>query len=248
MHDHELSRDVKLAQKLVGLADTLVADFDVADLLDELVHAIVELLPVEHAGLLLLDGDNAAQLIASTSDSTRFLEYFQLQSGEGGPCLECLRRGVPVSVEDLASETERWPRFAQLGVRMGFHAVHALPLRLRQDVLGAVNLFGPRGGLSQTDLVVAQCLADMATIGILQQRTSHRAAVEAEQLQRALASRVVIEQAKGVLAEFGGVDMETAFVSMRAYARDRNLKLGEVAHALVERTLKPQNLLPPGGA
>ena len=172
------------------------------------------------------------------------LELFQLQSSEGGPCIECLNTGAPVTVDDLSSH-QSWPRFSQVALSLGFEAVHALPLRLRGDTVGALNLFGSRARLSENDLQVGQSLADMATIGILQHRSSRRASIEAEQLQQALASRVVIEQAKGVLAEFAHVDMEVAFDSLRTYSRSRNLKLGEVAEAIVERKLPPQNVLPP---
>ena len=245
MNDDTRNRDALLAQRFVTLADTLVDDYDVVDLLDRLVHAIVELLPVQQAGLLLLDDSQEPQLLASTSESTRVLELFQLQSSEGGPCIECLQTGAPVTVDDLSSH-QSWPRFSQVALSLGFEAVHALPLRLRGDTVGALNLFGSRARLSENDLQVGQSLADMATIGILQHRSSRRASIEAEQLQQALASRVVIEQAKGVLAEFAHVDMEVAFDSLRTYSRSRNLKLGEVAEAIVERKLPPQNVLPPG--
>src|SRR5436190_24260500 len=163
-------RDALLAQRFVALADTLVDDYDVVVLLDQLVHAIVELLPVDHAGLLVLDDHQKPQLLASTSESTRLLELFQLQSDEGGPCLECIESGDPVSVPDLAAQGQRWPRFSQVGLSLGFEAVHALPLRLRREVIGALNLFGRRARLSDNELRVGQSLADMATIGILQQR------------------------------------------------------------------------------
>ncbi len=236
-------RDALLAERFVALADTLVDDYDVVDLLDQLVHAIVELLPVEQAGLLLLDERQEPQLLASTSESTRLLELFQLQSSEGGPCLECIHSGTPISVDDLASEGQRWPRFSEVGLSLGFEAVHALPLRLRRETIGALNLFGRRARLTDDDLAVGQSLADMATIGILQQRSTQRASLEAEQLQQALTSRVAIEQAKGVLAEFGAVDMETAFDSLRTYSRSRNLKISEVAQSLVQRTLGPEAIV-----
>jgi GAF domain-containing protein len=244
MTDDTRNRDALLAQRFVTLADTLVDDYDVVDLLDRLVHAVVELLPVQQAGLLLLDDSEEPQLLASTSESTRVLELFQLQSSEGGPCIECLKTGAPVSVDDLSSH-QSWPRFSQVALSLGFEAVHALPLRLRGDTVGALNLFGSRARLSVNDLQVGQSMADMATIGILQHRSSRRASIEAEQLQQALASRVVIEQAKGVLAEFATVDMEVAFDSLRTYSRSRNLKLGEVAEAIVERRLPPENVMPP---
>ena len=244
MNDHTRTRDALLAKRFVTLADTLVDDYDVVDLLDQLVHSIVELLPVQQAGLLLLDDNEEPQLLASTSESTRVLELFQLQSSEGGPCIECLETGLPVTVEDLSSHPS-WPRFSQVALSLGFESVHALPLRLRGDIVGALNLFGSRARLDENDREVGQSLADMATIGILQHRSSRRASIEAEQLQQALASRVVIEQAKGVLAEFASVDMEVAFNSLRSYCRSRNLKLGEVAEAIVERRLPPENIVPP---
>jgi len=237
-------RDAQLARRFVALADTLVDEYDVVDLLDELVHAVVELLPVEHAGLLLRDEDGNPQLLASTSETSRILELYQLQSSEGGPCLECLQSGAPVLIDDLAANAQKWPEFARTAQALGFEAVHALPLRLRRDAIGALNLFGPRAHLSDADLQVGQSLADMATIGILQQRSARRAAVEAEQLKRALDTRVVIEQAKGVLSEFGSVGMDVAFEQLRRYARSRNSKLGEVADSVVRREISPEEITP----
>ena len=182
MDDDTRTRDALLAQRFVALADTLVDDYDVVDLLDRLVHAIVELLPVQQAGLLLLDDSQEPQLLASTSESTRVLELFQLQSTEGGPCIECVHTGAPVTVEDLRSH-QGWPRFSQVALSMGFEAVHALPLRLRGEIVGALNLFGKRARLTENDRQVGQSMADMATIGILQHRSSLRASIEAEQLQ-----------------------------------------------------------------
>ena len=152
-----------------------------------------------------------------------------------------------VSVGDLDAEGQRWPRFASLALSVGFSTVHAVPMRLRSEVIGGLNLFGDRGmALSQPDRRVAQALADVATIGILQQRSIHRVSLVAEQLQAALTTRVVIEQAKGVLAEYGQTDMEAAFTAMRAFARRSNRKLGEVAGGLVQRQLDPAHVLDPG--
>jgi GAF domain-containing protein len=238
------NRDALLAQRLVELADTLVADYDVVDLLDRLVHACVELLPVAESGLLLRNPDDQLEVLASTSEATRVVELLQVQSSEGGPCVECVSTGTAVSVADLASGDQRWPIFAERAVGVGFHSVHAVPMRLRREVIGGLNLFGhPGRALSEPDRRVAKALADVATIAILQQRSLHRATQLGEQLQTALTTRVVIEQAKGVLAEFGQLDMENAFRAMRGFARSSNRRLGEVAAGLVDRSMSPVEVL-----
>jgi GAF domain-containing protein len=236
--------DALLAQRLVELADTLVDDYDVVDLLDRLVHACVELLPVSQSGLLLQDHEGRLEVMASTSEAGRVIELLQLQGAEGGPCVECVRTGRVVSVLDLAAGQQIWPRFAAEALNVGFHSVHAVPMRLRQEVIGGLNLFGDVGQrLSSEDRRVAQALADVATIGILQQRSLHRASLLAEQLQTALTTRVAIEQAKGVLAEFGQLDMATAFSALRSFTRSSHRKLGEVAEALVRRAISPAEVL-----
>jgi GAF domain-containing protein len=241
------TRDVLLAQRLVELADTLVDDYDVVDLLDTLVHAAVELLPVSESGLLLLNQSGALEVLASTSEAIRVIELLQLRDAEGGPCIECVRTGSVVSVEDLAADDQQWPHFAAQALSAGFRTVHAVPMRLRSDVIGGLNLFGDHAPtLSEADRRVAQALADVATIGILQQRSLNRVSLVAEQLQAALTTRVVIEQAKGVLAEFGKIDMEVAFGAMRSFARSSNRKLGEVASGLVHRRLDPALVLAAG--
>jgi GAF domain-containing protein len=239
-------RDARLSREFVRLADTLVDDFDVVELLDNLVHACVDLLGVTAAGLLLLDHRQTLQPVASSDETSRLIELFQLQNDEG-PCLDCVRSGEPIHTTGVSRMNDRWPRFGPAAERSGFDAVSALPLRLRHEVIGSLNLFYA-DGLSPAppeDTQIAQSLADVATIGILQQRSLHRASLLAEQLQAALNTRIVIEQAKGVLAEHGGVDMGTAFDALRSHARRHGLKLTDVAESLVRNRTRPADVLAP---
>ena len=221
-----------LAEAFVGLADTLVDDYDVVDLMDRLATTCVELLDVSAAGILLEDLRGGLHLVASSSEQTRLLELFQLQDEEG-PCLDCISLGSPVSSDDLTVDG-RWPRFSAAAADAGFTAVHAVPMRLRSDVIGGVNLFRSAGvPLGAMDQRIAQALADVATIGVLQQRSIHRAALLAEQLQTALDSRLTIEQAKGVLAQRGGIELEAAYRLLRQHARDGNHRLSPLAEQVV---------------
>lgn len=233
-----------LAERFVTLADSLVADYDVVELLEGLVHSCVDLLDIEQSGLLLTDQRGNLQVVAASSEATRIVEVLQLQSDEG-PCLECVMSGAPVRAPDLASQAERWPTFVPAAMAVGFSAVHALPLRLRNETIGGLNLFSSaeRSPLSEDDLRIAQALADVATIGILQQRSISRASLLAEQLQTALNSRIVVEQAKGILAERGDLEMEAAFARLRAYARARSELLSDVAGRVVREKLSADAVL-----
>jgi GAF domain-containing protein len=172
------------------------------------------------------------------------MELLQLQSDEG-PCLDCFQSAAPVSAADLAEAVDRWPSFvAAVAERGDFRSVHALPLRLRGRAIGALNLFrGEPGPLPELDLALAQALADVATIGILQERAIRRGEVLNDQLQLALNNRVAIEQAKGVLAQYGGIAPGAAFERLRRFARSRNLKLAELALRIVDRNFDPAEIL-----
>ena len=213
-----MSRETLLATTLVELADTLVADFDVVDLLTRLANRCVDVLDVGAAGLMLAAPDGGLRVMASSSEAMLLLELFELQAEEG-PCVDCYRTGQPVVNQDLEAANGRWPRFAAEALAAGFHSVHALPMRLRGTVIGALNLFHiERGEMRQSDVDAAQAFADVATIAILQHRAAIEAQVLNEQLNHALNSRVVIEQAKGMVAEREGLDMEQAFATLRHYA------------------------------
>ncbi|MCG8916050.1 GAF and ANTAR domain-containing protein [Actinokineospora sp. PR83] len=235
--------DDRLVEVFVELADTLVDEFDVIDFLHLLVDRCVDVLGVDAAGLLLTDQQGHLRLMASSDEHVRLLELFQLQSDEG-PCLEAFATAAPVSVADLRATDTRWPRFASAAVTAGFVAVDALPMRLRDQVIGALNLFHADARvLSPRALREAQALVDVATIGLLQERAIRQQEVITEQLQTALHNRVVIEQAKGLVAERLGVDMGAAFTALRGYARSHGRKLGEVARQVISREIGTDQLL-----
>jgi transcriptional regulator with GAF, ATPase, and Fis domain len=241
--DRQVAREPEVTAALIKLADSLIADFDLVEVLDELARDCVRLLGVTAAGLLLASPTGELHVVAASSEQTRLLELFQLQR-EQGPCLDCFHQGEPVSATDLAVEPHRWPLFAPAALHTGYRSVHALPLRLRQQILGALNLFGDQpGALDQQAARLGQALADMATITILHERALRESEVVAAQLQTALISRVVIEQAKGVLAERGSLTMEDAFQVLRRHARDHNLRLHDVAQGIVERSVDPASIL-----
>lgn len=227
----------RLAQVFVELADTLIAEFDVIDFLYTLVDRTVELLPADAAGVVLADQRGQLRVLASSAEQARLLELFELQNSEG-PCLDCYNSGEPVvnvSSEDVEA---RWPRFSAESAAAGFRSVHALPLRLRAEVIGAMNLFcAERSRLSEQDVALGQALSDIATIGLLQERAIRDTRVLVEQLQTALNNRVLLEQAKGVLAERGDLDIDVAFTRMRGYARASQRKLSEVAAAVIDGSL-----------
>ena len=224
-----------LSEAFVELTDTMVADFDVIDFLHVLTSRSVELLDVSAAGLLLADPRGELRVVAASSEAARLLELFQLQSDQG-PCLDCFRSGRPVAATSLSAD-RRWPRFAAAAGQAGFCAVQALPMRLRDQVIGALNLFRDTPGAFDADSVhVGQALADVATIGLLHERSMRRSDTLNEQLQTALNSRVIIEQAKGKLAERLNIDMEQAFSALRAYARAHNRRLSDLARTFIDGT------------
>lgn len=237
-----MNREQRLARVFVELADTMVADFDAIDLLHTLTERTVSLLDVDAAGLVMADPRGRLQVLAATSHTARLLELFELQNEEG-PCLDCYTSGEQVVNVDLNDATARWPKFSTASVDAGYQSVHALPLRLRKRTLGAMNLFcSNRSTLTSDDLAVGQAMADVSTIGLLQERNVRRQEVLAEQLHTALNSRILIEQAKGVLAERAGIDVGDAFRRMRAYSRRASRPLNSIATAVIENAIAIEEL------
>ncbi|SDS98062.1 ANTAR domain-containing protein [Friedmanniella luteola] len=227
-------REARVLGAVVALVDNLLHDFDVVDLLTDLTERCADLLDISSAGLLLADPRGQLHLMAATSDRTVGLELFQLQADEG-PCLDCYVSGEPISIADLDTETGHWPRFVPAAREAGFASVHAVPLRAAGSVLGALGLFGTStGALNDADLLVGRSLAHVASVAIVQERPPTPETV-LPRLRRALASRVVVEQAKGFLRERLDTSLTDAFTLLRQYAHHHDVHVSEVARRLMTR-------------
>jgi transcriptional regulator with GAF, ATPase, and Fis domain len=237
-----MTTEQRLTQVFVELADTLVDEFDALDFLSTLTERSVELLHADAAGVILNDLQGNLRVVASTSDQAQVLELYELQNDEG-PCLDCFNSGravVNVSVDEARS---RWPRFTAAAAEIGYRSAHAIPLRLRDSVLGAMNLFSAKAVLlTEDDVAIGQALADIATIGLLQERAVRQSGLIAEQLQTALNSRILIEQAKGVLLASAGLEIDLAFRMMRDYSRRNRQPVKEVARLVIDRELTVEDL------
>ncbi|MCM4081005.1 GAF and ANTAR domain-containing protein [Paractinoplanes hotanensis] len=222
----------RLATLFVDVADTLVDEFDVVEFLQMLTRRVAGLFDTGEAGLMLADHRNRLTFMAASDESARLMELFQLQYGDG-PCLDAFRTARPVTNVNLAEATQMWPEFAPRATQAGFESVHAFPLRLRKEVIGAMGVFGRSTELDEADAHIVQSLADVAVIGLLQERAIHRGEVLTGQLQGALNSRIVIEQAKGIVAQARGVSPDDGFTLIRDFARRNNRRLSEVAETIV---------------
>jgi GAF domain-containing protein len=231
--------DTRVLGTLTALADTLVDDYDVVDLLQTLVDACHDVLEITAAGILLADDIGELELVASTSEANRLVEVMQL-AAEAGPCIACYRAGTPVSVPSIREDAwDEWAPFRREALAQGFGSVLALPLRLRERTIGTLNLMSTdEGELPEAIRVAARAFADVATIGILHERSLRESEVLAQQLQLALTSRVRIEQAKGVVSFTAGVPVDAAFELIRAYARRNSMPLSVVAARIVEREIR----------
>lgn len=240
-----MTTEQRLAQVFVELADTLVVEFDALDFLSTLTERSVELLNADAAGVILHDLRGNLHVVASTSDAAQVLELFELQNDEG-PCLDCFKGGRAVVNVEIAEARARWPRFSAAAAEVGYRSTHAIPLRLRNSVVGAMNLFCQGDTrLSDEDVALGQALADIATIGLLQERAVRQSGLIAEQLQTALNSRIMVEQAKGVLLASASIDVGQAFGLMRDYSRRNNRPVRDVAQNVIDRVLTVDDLRRP---
>lgn len=240
-----MAREELLGRTFVELADTLVDSFDLIEFLHLLADRCVALLGASEAGVVLADPAGNLRVLASSSERMRNLELFEVQNHDG-PCLDTWRSGTPTSEADLAGSTDRWPRFSPVALAAGFASAYALPMRLRDNRIGALNLFADQpDGLSLADAALGQAMADVASISILQERFAHEHHALTDQLQTALNSRVILEQAKGVVAEQAKLDMDGAFDLLRGYARGHHRRLGEVALEVIDKRLDTRTLRSP---
>lgn len=241
----EMTRERRIVETFVELANTMVEDFDVIEFLHRLAERCVELLDCTEAGLLLVDAAGVLRVMASSSERSDALDLLQTQNDEG-PCFDCFHRGEPVSSVNLAHDADRWPTFVPAAVERGFCSVQALPMRARGDTVGALNLFRSEPGqIWDDDLPLGQGMADIAAVALLQERSLRESRGLVDQLQGALTSRVVIEQAKGVLAERANISLDAAFARLRGYARTNNRRLADIAGELIEGQLEPATLTDP---
>ncbi|MEW2016124.1 GAF and ANTAR domain-containing protein [Rhodococcus sp. NPDC076796] len=236
-------REHGVTEAFVRLANGLVGEFDVIELLSGLTTECAELLDIASAGLLLADERGVLHVVAASSEATRLLEVFQLQR-EQGPCLDCFRTGQPVSIGDLEEQRSTWPQFVEVATSAGFASVHAVPMRLQTNVLGTLGLFGSRSGaLDDDDLELAQALAHVASIALVHGSAPPDPAAIGARFSSTLRSRARLEQAKGLLSHVGALDMDQAFGVLRRYAREHSVPLSQVTDGLVQRTLDARTVL-----
>jgi len=242
-HAADNTREERINDAFVRVAGTLVDNYDVVDLLSTLVHTCTQLLDVQSGGILLADGTGMLELVASTSEEAETVEVMIVAAG-AGPCIDSFKTGSVVSVPDIAADSDLWPRFRRTALDQGFRAAHATPLRLHGEVIGAMNLLSTEpGALSVRDAELAQALADVATVGILHERSFRQPEVVAAQLHLALDTRILVEQAKGVLAQVRSCTMTEAFDALRDYARVHEITLRAAAEGVVNRSISAEALV-----
>ncbi|MGW0903191.1 ANTAR domain-containing protein [Streptomyces sp. NPDC002853] len=234
-----MSREQHIARTFVELADTLVEDFDVIDFLHQMTVRCQELLDVTDAAVFLAHPNLNLHSPAPCDPSPALQDVVDAACRQG-PAVDAHRTTRPVASLRLVDAAARWPQFTPHLLNAGYTLATALPMRLRQDNIGSLLLLhtGDRA-LNPDDLALAQALADAATIGLIQARTIRQQHTVNEQLHGALQSRIIIEQAKGVLAARSNVTLNQAFDVLRRYARQHRILLSRVARDVIESGLTP---------
>lgn len=228
-------REHDIIDTFVALSDTLVEDYDVVDLMQTLVEHSATLFDAVSAGLVLVNPSGTLDVIASTDEDTRLIELMQLQSGQG-PCIRCIQTGQPVIVPDAWALTNQWADFRRTSIELNLRAAHCVPMRLRGTTIGSLNLFRAQPGhLDTDDITVIQAFADVATIAVLQQRALEESSIIQQQLQHALDSRIIIEQAKGIIAYTHNTDIDHAFQILRDHARATSTPITDVARRILRK-------------
>ncbi|GAB3607575.1 GAF and ANTAR domain-containing protein [Conyzicola nivalis] len=237
------TREEKINEAFVAMSDALMNDYDIVDLLSTLLNDCTDILGIEAGGILLVDPAGDLELVASTSEEAAVVETMIIAAG-AGPCIDCFDTAAPVAVADIDTVAEKWPKFHRTALDQGFRSTYAVPMRLKSEVVGVMNLLSADlGPLSEKDGKIAQALADIAVLGILHERNFRNPFVIKEQLHLALDTRILIEQAKGVLAQGEGLSMAAAFNTLRAYARRNGMTLRSVADGAVRRTIDTADLV-----
>lgn len=237
------TREEKINDAFVAMTDALMNDYDIVDLLSTLLNDCTEILGVEAGGILLADSSGVLELVASTSEEAAVVETIIIAAG-AGPCIDCFTTAQPVSVPDIDAVAGKWPKFHRTALDQGFRSTYAVPMRLRSEVIGVMNLLSSElGPLDEKDGRIAQALADIAVLGILHERNFRNPFVIQEQLHLALDTRILIEQAKGVLAQAEGLSMADAFNALREYGRANGVTLRSAAEGAVRRTITPTELV-----
>jgi GAF domain-containing protein len=227
------TREARVAKAFIRTTSALMTPYDIVELLSTLMATCTDIFGLEAGGILIADVVGDLELVASTSEEASIVETMVIGAG-AGPCIDAYVRGEIVTVADIAVDAEEWPQFRSTALAQGFRSVHAVPMRIRGEVVGVMALLGTHAGrLPADDLEAAQSLADIATLGIIHERSFRQPHAITEQLHLALDTRILIEQAKGVLAQSGGLTMDAAFDALRQYARQNELTLREVADRVV---------------
>lgn len=231
------NRETWLAETLVELADTSASEFVDTEYLRTLASRLRILLAPAEIGLIIGAERGRPRLAAATSDRTRDLVTFELQHDDG-PCVRAYRNGETVLNQDVSGAEQPWPRFAEKARAVGVRFASALPMRRHADIVGAVGILDARGStVSAQDIALARTLAEAATIGLRQQRALEVSTQRSTQLQHALDSRIVIEQAKGMVAARLGLSLGEAFGLLRDHSRQHNERLAEVAAKVIRQEL-----------